>query len=68
LSTPRKTSAALLLALPFFVAACGDKLPESEASRKLGEQPKQLLNKVESDVNKSLQKGMEQRTQAEKKE
>jgi hypothetical protein len=52
----------------FFVAACGDKLPESEASRKLGEQPKQLLNKVESDVNKSLQKGMEQRIQAEKKE
>jgi len=66
LSTLRKTS--LVLALGIFVAACGDKLPESEASRNLGEQPKQLLNKVESDVNKSLQKGMEQRIQAEKKE
>ena len=66
MSTSPRTS--LVLILGFLVAACGDKLPESEASRKLGEQPKQLLNKVESDVNKSLQKGMEQRIQAEKKE
>jgi hypothetical protein len=66
LSTSRRTS--VVLTLGFLLAACGDKVPQSEASKKIGEQPKQLLNKVESDVNKSLQKGMEQRIQAEKKE
>ena len=66
MSTSRRTSLALSLGL--LVAACGDKVPESQAAKAAGEQPKQLLNKVESDVNKSLQKGMEQRIQAEKKE
>jgi hypothetical protein len=66
LSTSRRTSAALVLAA--LLCACGDKVPESQAARKIGEQPKQLLNKVEADVNKSLQKGMEQRIQAEKKD
>ena len=49
-------------------AACGDKVPESEAARRIGQQPKQLLDKVETDVNKAMQKGMEQRQDAEKKE
>lgn len=51
-----------------FLHGCGDKVPQSEAARKVGEQPKQVLDKVETDVNKALQKGMEQRQQAEKKE
>lgn len=51
-----------------FLHGCGDKPPQSEAAKKVGEQPKQLLNQVEADVNKALQKGMEQRQQAEKKE
>lgn len=50
------------------LGGCGDRTPQSEAARKIGEQPKQLLNQVETDVNKALQKGMEQRQQAEKKE
>ena len=58
----------MTLALAAVLAACGDKVPESQAAKAAGEQPKQLLNKVESDVSKSLQKGMEQRIQAEKKE
>ncbi len=51
-----------------FLHGCGDKAPQSEAARKVGEQPKQLLNQVETDVNKALQKGIEQRQQAERKE
>ena len=44
------------------------KTPESEAAKKLGQQPKNIVNKAEADVNKALQQGMEQRQQAEKKE
>ena len=47
---------------------CGDKTPESEAAKKLGQQPKQMVDKATTDVNKALQQGVEQRQQAEKKE
>ena len=50
------------------LVGCGDKTPESEAARKLGQQPKNIVNKAEADVNKALQQGMQQRQQAEKKE
>ena len=66
MSTSRKTSLALLIAAA--LAGCGDKLPESEAAKKLGQQPKNIVNKAEADVNKALQQGMQQRQQAEKKE
>jgi hypothetical protein len=68
LSTPRATRVfAFTLVLPF-LGACGDKLPESEAAKKLGQQPKQIVDKVTTDVNKALQKGVEIRQEAEKKE
>ncbi len=50
------------------LAGCGDKVPESAAAKKIGEQPKQILDKVTTDVNKALQKGTEARQDAEKKE
>jgi hypothetical protein len=53
--------------LIFIFSAC-NKLPESETARKIGEQPKQLINKVTDDVNKAIQKDLEQRQEAEKKE
>ena len=59
-----------LLAVLFaasLVAGCS-KTPESETAKKVGEQPKQLLDKVETDVNKALKQGTEQRQGAEKKE
>ncbi len=74
MSTSRRTDPARIAAplgaavLALFLQGCGDKVPQSEAAKKLGAQPKQLLNQVETDVNKALQKGMEQRQQAEKKE
>ncbi|MGQ0509852.1 MAG: hypothetical protein ACT4P9_04500 [Betaproteobacteria bacterium] len=51
-----------------FLHGCGDKVPQSEAAKSVGEHPKQVLNKVEADVNKALQQGIGQRQQAEKKE
>jgi len=50
-----------------FISGCG-KTPESETAKKIGEQPKQILDKVTSDVNKAMQKGAEQRQEAEKKD
>jgi outer membrane murein-binding lipoprotein Lpp len=52
----------------FFLAGCGDKVPESQTSKKIGEQPKQIVDKVTSDVNKALQTGTAARQEAEKKE
>ena len=51
----------------FLLSGC-NKIPESETAKKIGEQPKQILNKVEADVSKAMQKGSEQRQDAEKKE
>ena len=41
---------------------------ESETAKKIGEQPKQIVDKVTTDVSKAMQKGVEQRQEAEKKE
>ena len=51
---------ALLAAV---LAACGDKVPESEAAKKLGEVPKQTEQKARQDVTRALQQGAE-RTRA----
>ncbi|MGH8764901.1 MAG: hypothetical protein ACRET8_04230 [Burkholderiales bacterium] len=42
------------------------KTPESQAAKKLGEQPKQIVDKVTNDVTKAMQKETER--QDEKKE
>jgi len=54
-------------AIVFLISACS-KTPESETAKKIGEQPKQLIDKVTGDVNKALQKDAERRQEAEKKE
>ena len=55
-----------LLMVPLF-SACS-KTPESETAKKIGEQPKQILDKVTTDVNKAMQKETERQQSAEKKE
>ena len=50
-----------------FISGCS-KTPESETAKKIGEQPKQLVDKVTSDVNKAMQKEEEGQQEAEKKE
>lgn len=56
----RLLTLALLAAV---LAACGDKVPESEAANKLGEVPKRTEEKARQDVTKALQQGAE-RTRA----
>jgi hypothetical protein len=38
------------------VAGCGDKMPESEAAKQVGNIPKQTLDRVQSDLDKAAQK------------
>ena len=57
---------AFLLAM-VLVSGCG-KTPESETAKRIGEQPKQIVDKAAADLSKALQKGAEQRQEAEKKE
>ena len=41
------------------LAACGDKVPESEAAKRLGQQPKKLVDRVTTDVGKAMQQGQD---------
>ena len=50
------------------LGGCGDKVPESAAAKKIGEQPKQIIDKVTSDVGKAMQQAAERQQSAEKKE
>ena len=70
MSTLPRTRAARVLAafaVLLFAASCS-KTPESETARKIGEQPKQIVDKAAADVNKALQTGTAARQEAEKKE
>ena len=58
----------LVLVCAIALAGCGDKVPESTAARKAGEQPKQIVDKVTGDVGKAMQQAAEQQQSAEKKE
>jgi len=58
---------ALALAFLFLLTACGNKVPESEAAKKLGNIPKQTEDKVRSDVTKALQRGVERDREADQK-
>jgi hypothetical protein len=49
----RTSLAALCLA----AAACGDKVPESEAAKRIGSIPKATVDKATTDVNKAMQQG-----------
>jgi PBP1b-binding outer membrane lipoprotein LpoB len=52
----------------FLLAACS-KTPESETAKKIGEQPKQIVDKVTTDLNKAMQKETQrQAPDPEKKE
>ena len=44
-----------LLAALALAAACGDKVPQSEAAKKVGDQPKQIIDKAATDVGKAMQ-------------
>jgi len=49
----RLIAACALLAL----AACGDKVPESEAAKRVGQQPKKTVDSVSNRVGDAMQQG-----------
>ena len=49
------------------ISGCS-KTPESDVAKKIGEQPKQLVDKAASDVGKAMQKEEQRQQEAEKKE
>jgi PBP1b-binding outer membrane lipoprotein LpoB len=52
----------------FLIAGCS-KTPESETAKKVGEQPKQIVDKVTTDLDKAMQKETQrQQPDPEKKE
>jgi hypothetical protein len=59
----------LLFACLFLVAAgCGDKVPQSEAAKRVGDIPKQTVDRATTDVNKAMQQGSERLKEGEKEE
>ena len=46
---------ALLACAVLLLAACGDKVPESEAARRIGQQPKKTVDSVSNKVNDLMQ-------------
>ncbi len=57
----------LAVAAAFAIAGCGDKVPQSEAAKKVGDQPKQVIDKTAGDAAKALQQGAERTADADKK-
>ncbi len=49
------------------LAGCGDKVPESEAAKKLGNAPKQIIDKTVTDVNQAVKQGAERTGDADAK-
>ena len=52
---PRTSTLVFLL----LVAACGDKVPQSEAAKQIGNIPKQTIDNAAAGVNKAMQQGSE---------
>ena len=50
------------------VWGCGDKVPQSGAAKKVGDQPKQVLDKAVGDTTKALQQGADRTAEADKKQ
>jgi hypothetical protein len=46
-----------ILCLVLGLSACGDKVPESEAARRIGQQPKKTVDSVSNRVGEAMQQG-----------
>ena len=49
------------------LAGCGDNVPESETAKKLGNAPKQIIDKTVTDVNQAVKQGAERTGDADAK-
>jgi len=57
------------IAVLCLMAACGDKVPQSEAAKKIGDIPKQTVDKASASVNDALRQGTERlKSEDEKKQ
>lgn len=63
-----KTKMLLSCLILMTLAACGNKTPESQAAKDVGNIPKQTLDKATNDTNAALQKGMERDKKADEKQ
>jgi len=60
---------ALLVSVVLALAAgCGDKVPQSDASRKVGDIPAQTRDRAVENTTKALQQGADRNADAEKKQ
>jgi hypothetical protein len=50
-------STLLRISLVLLLVACGDKVPESEAAKRIGQQPKKTVDSVSSKVGDLMQQG-----------
>ena len=57
------------MAVLCLLAACGDRVPQSEAAKKIGDIPKQTVDKASTGVNDALKQGAERlKSEDEKKQ
>jgi len=59
---------ALLVSVAFALAGCGDKVPQSEASKKLGNVPMETRDRAVENTTRALQQGADRNADAEKKQ
>jgi predicted small lipoprotein YifL len=59
--------ALVTVALLGSLAGCGDKVPQSEAAKQIGNAPKQTVDKATQDTGKALQQGADRTRQADQK-
>ncbi len=60
--------ALLALSVAAALAGCGDKVPQSEASRKVGSVPKETRDRAVDNTVKALQQGADRNAEADKKQ
>ena len=48
---------AVLLGLVLALSGCGDKVPQSEAAKKIGDIPKQTIDSAKTGVGKAMDAG-----------
>ena len=59
--------AIALVAVTLLLAACGDKVPQSEAAKKIGAIPKQTVDRAAERTTEALKQGVERTEQEEKR-
>jgi hypothetical protein len=57
----------LLILVAALLGGCGDKVPQSQAAKKIGAIPKATVDRATADTNKALQQGADRSREAEEK-